>query len=139
MKNYEQFHDGYFEGMWVPGQGTTHVYLATSGRDRSIAVLNGVVMLKVTGFKEGNIILDVGTCDSPEATLEDIATLYDLKPGHEPANWEVQLLDRIRNGSLVLFSISTSYGGECLILAEKVSLLSEEAWKEHYMLVRSSK
>jgi hypothetical protein len=59
MKSYEQFHDGYFEGIWMPVPGTAHVHLATSDRQRSTAVLTGVVMVKVTGFKEGNIILDV--------------------------------------------------------------------------------
>ena len=44
MKTYEQFHDGYFEGIWIPAEGTAHVYLATSNRQRSTAVLTGVVI-----------------------------------------------------------------------------------------------
>ncbi len=138
MKEYEQFHDGYFEGIWIPGQGTAYVHLATSDRQRSTAVLRGVVMVKITGFKEGNIILDVGTRGGTEPTLEDIATLYDLKPDHEPASWELQLLEKIRKESLCLFEINCSYGGECLILAESVELLSQEEWMEQCTLVRSS-
>ena len=95
-------------------------------------------MVKVTGFKEGNIILDVGTRGGTEPTLEDIATLYDLKPDHEPASWELQLLEKIRKESLYLFEINCSYGGECLILAESVELLSQEEWMEQCTLVRSS-
>jgi hypothetical protein len=130
MKNYERFHDGYFEGIWVPGQCVAHVHLATSDRQRSTAVLTGVVMIKVTGFREGNIILEVGTRSGGEATPEDIATLYDLKLGHEPTTWELQLLEKLKNGSLCLFEISCSYGGECLILAEGVNLLTQEEWME---------
>jgi hypothetical protein len=135
--NYEQFHDGYFEGIWIPGQGAAHVHLATSDRRRSTAVLNGVVMVKVTGFKEGNIILDVDTRSGTEANLDDITALYDLKPNHEPATWELQLLERIKNKLLFLFEISSSYGGECLILAEGVDFLSQEDWVERYIPVRS--
>jgi len=137
MKGYEQFHDGYFEGIWIPSQGAAHVYLATSDRQRSTAVLTGVVMVKVTGLKEGNIILDVGTRGASEPTLEEIANLYDLTSGHEPAAWELQLLERVRNKSLCLFEINCSYGGECLILAESVELLSQEEWIERHMPVRS--
>jgi hypothetical protein len=139
MKVYEQLHDGYFEGIWIPGQGTAHLHLATSDRRRSTAVLTGVVMVRVTGFREGNIILDAGTRGGNESTLEDIASLYDLKPGHEPEAWEFQLLDRIRSESLCLFEINSSYGGECLILAENIQLLSQEQWIEQYMPVRSQK
>jgi hypothetical protein len=139
MKEYEKFHDGHFEGIWIPGKGTAHVHLATSDRQRSTAVLNGVVMVKVTGFKEGNIILDVGTRTGAEATPQDLATLYDLKPSHEPAAWELQLQERIKNKFLLLFEISSSYGGECLILAERVDVLSQEEWMERYLPVRSPK
>jgi hypothetical protein len=138
MKEYEQFHDGYFEGIWIPAKGAAHVYLATSDRQRSTAVLNGVVMVRVTGFKEGNIILDVDTRNGTEANLGDITTLYDLKPNHEPATWEIQLLERIKNKLLFLFEISSSYGGECLILAEAIDLLSREEWVERHMPARIS-
>ena|ERR1700683_5449065 len=137
MKGYEQFHDGYFEGIWIPAKGTAHVYLATSDRQRSTAVLSGVVMVRVTGFREGNIILDVGTWGASEPTLEEIAILYDLKLAHEPEAWELQLLERVRNESLCLFEINCSYGGECLILAESVQLLSREEWIERHMPVRN--
>jgi len=137
MKGYDQFHDGYFEGIWIPAKGTAHVYLATSDRQRSTAVLTGVVMVKVTGFKEGNIIFDVGIRCAHDPTPDEIANLYDLKPGHEPAAWELQLLDKVRNESLCLFEINCSYGGECLILAESVELLSQGQWIERHMPVRS--
>src|SRR5579864_6307193 len=94
MTNYEQFHDGFFEGLWVPEKGSVHLYLSTLGRERATVLLTGVVMLKVTGFKEGNIIFDVTTRDREEITSQDIADLYDLQPDHQPNAWEHQLLEK---------------------------------------------
>lgn len=130
MYRYEQFHDGYFEGIWIPGTGTVHVFLSTSDRQQSTAVLSGVVMLKASGLKEGNIILEVGTRDG---NLDDIAVLYDLGPDHEPATWETELVDKISRRFLLLFEINPSYGGECLILAKALELLDRQAWMERYV------
>lgn len=129
MTNYKQFHDGFFEGLWVPEKGVVHVYLRTSGKERITVVLTGVVMLKVAGFKEGNIIFDVTTRDREEITLLDIADLYDLEPDHQPSTWEHQLLEKAQKQGFQLFQISPSYGGSCLALAEVVEL-TENARRE---------
>jgi hypothetical protein len=138
VQRYEQFHDGYFEGIWVPERGNAHVYLATSDRRRTTVVLEGVVMVRLTGFKGGNIILDVSIRNGAEPSIEDIAVLYDLTPDHSPEPWERDLLQRVRQESLCLFEISSSYGGECLILAASVQLLSREQWIDRYLLSGSS-
>src|SRR5205807_1093863 len=88
MNNYTEYHDGFFDGLWIQDEGTLQVYLRTSGKKRNTVALTGVVMLKVTGFKAGNIIFEVLTRDHNEITLQDIAELYDLPAGHEPAKWE---------------------------------------------------
>lgn len=118
MTNYPEFHDGLFEGMWIAEKGVLHLYLSTLTRERMTVVLTGVVMLKVTGFREGNIIFDVLSRDHSEMTLQHIAELYELEPGHEPAKWEHQLLERARNEGLQLFELNPSYGGYCLVLAK---------------------
>src|SRR5438270_13064497 len=114
MKNYGQFHDGFFEGLWIPEKDTAEVYLSTTTGERTTVVLTGVVMLKATGFKQGNIIFDVTTRTAEEITQLDIAELYDLQPDRQPAFWESQLLEKAHRESFHLFQISPSYGGSCL-------------------------
>lgn len=126
MTNYKQFHDGIFEGLWIPSKGTVNVYLSTSERERTTVLLTGVVMVKVTGFKEGNIIFDVTTRDGDEITLLDIADLYDLRPDHQPAAWEHQLLEKAQKQGFQLFQINPSYGGSCLMLSEAVELMKND-------------
>jgi len=57
--NYTDFHDGFFEGLWISEKEIVHIHLSTASGERSTAVLTGVIMLKAGGFREGNIILDV--------------------------------------------------------------------------------
>lgn len=126
MTNYKQFHDGFFEGLWVPEKGIVHAYLSTLGRERTTVLMTGVVMLKVTGFKEGNIIFEVTTREHEEITLLDIADLHDLQPNHQPNAWEHQLLEKAQRQGFQLFQISPSYGGLCLALAEAVEFTKNE-------------
>src|SRR5438045_5230760 len=126
MKNYQQFHDGFFEGLRTPEKGIVYVFLSTSAKERTTVVLSGVVMVKVTGFKEGKIIFDVVIRDHQEITLQDIAELYELQAGHEPAGWEQQFLEKSQQQGLKIFEINPSYGGACLILAQAVEFMKNE-------------
>lgn len=132
MKNYGQFHDGFFEGLWIPDKEIAHVFLSTSKKERVTVILTGVVMLKASGLKEGNIIFEVLTRDHDEITLQEIAVLYDLKSGHEPAKWEQELLEKARQEDFMLFELNPSYGGSCLILARTTEFMNREEWAERY-------
>ena len=52
MNNYTEYHDGFFDGLWIQDEGTLQVYLRTSGKKRNTVALTGVVMLKVLLFAE---------------------------------------------------------------------------------------
>jgi hypothetical protein len=58
--------------------------------------------------------------DHNEITLQDIAELYELESGHEPAMWEHQLLNKAKQQGFSVFQINPSYGGSCLILAQAI-------------------
>jgi hypothetical protein len=132
MKNYTQYHDGFFDGLWRQNEGIVQVYLRTSEKERTTVVLTGVVMLKVMGFKTGNIIFEVLTRHHDEITLQDIAELYDLKSDHEPAKWEHELLEKARQEDFQIFELNPSYGGSCLILARTTEFVNREEWAERY-------
>ncbi|HEX5233964.1 MAG TPA: hypothetical protein VFW25_01400 [Silvibacterium sp.] len=48
MKNFGEFHDGSFEGLWLDGK-TAHVFLATEGREQFTVVAEGVAALAIDG------------------------------------------------------------------------------------------
>jgi len=122
MKNYGQFHDGLFEGLWIPEKGKGEVYLSTTTGERFTALFTGIVALKAADFKQGNIIFDVTVRTAEEITLLDIAELYDLQPDRQPGLWEDQLLEKAHRENFQLFQISASYGGYCLVLCKDIEL-----------------
>jgi hypothetical protein len=132
MTNYTQFHDGFFEGLWIPEKAVVHIFVSTLKKERAVFVLTGVVMVKVTGLKEGNIVLDISTRDHDEIAMLDIAELYELDPEHKPESWEQKLLEKARNESYQIFELNPSYGGSCLVLAHNTELISRTRWAECY-------
>jgi len=125
MKTYSEFHDGFLEGLRIDkDRKVVHVYLSTLEKERTTAVLSGVLMLRAGGFREGNIIFEVSTRDREEITLADITELYELESGHEPAAWEHELMNRAKAQPLQIFEVSASYGGTCLILAQTLEFVT---------------
>lgn len=129
MKNYSEFHDGYLEGLWIPENGTVHVFLRTDVEEEQITVvLKGVVMLRAGEFREGNIIVEVLVRDHEEVTLQDIGRLYELAPGHRAEDWEHQLLNRANEERMIILEINPSYGASCLVLAHTVEFMKRKEW-----------
>jgi len=52
MKDYGEFHDGGFEGLWVDNE-TAHVFLTTFDDRRFVAVCTRVAALSATEFRQG--------------------------------------------------------------------------------------
>ena len=122
MKNFTQFHDGFFDGLWIDST-RVHIYLSTLQKERFTAVADGVVRLFATGIKEGNIIFDVVVRDHDELTPDDISAVYDLAGGTALEEKASRLLDKAREEKWVLLEISPSYGANCLILARRVDVV----------------
>ncbi len=124
VKEYELFHDGDFEGLWIRGE-TVHVYLRTAENKHFEAVANGVAALGANGFRKGNIVLSVSTRSHAEIVLADIRELYDLRDGPEGRVQAENLLAKARQEKLTLLEVLPSYGATCLVLAESVDVQTE--------------
>lgn len=133
MKNYDQFHDGSFEGLWINGK-TVHLFLASEGLQRFVLVAEGISALSANGFKSGNIIFEVVTRSSEEVTLQDIQTLYELQTGSPGEIQAANLLEKVRLEKLELLEINPSYGANCLALGRSVELLTRDAWASRFLL-----
>ena len=131
MKNYSQFHDGSFEGLWIDGK-TVHLFLASEGLQRSVIVAEGVSALSANGFKSGNIIFEVVTRSSGEITLQDIQTLYELQAGSPGEIQAANLLKKVHLEKLEILEINPSYGASCVVLTSSHSLFKREEWLERH-------
>jgi|HubBroStandDraft_6_1064221.scaffolds.fasta_scaffold111759_1 hypothetical protein len=132
MKRYSQFHDGYFEGLWIDGT-TVHVYLSTLEKERFIAVAEGTVALAAGGFRLGNLVFDVVTRDRDEIVLRDIEELYSLQDGPAGEAQGDRLLSKARQEGMTLLETTSSYGATCMVLANSVGLLKRNEWLARYL------
>jgi hypothetical protein len=132
MKNYHEFHDGWFEGLWIDGK-RVHVYLSTVNKKAFTMVAQAVAGLSVDGLKTGNIILDVLVKTHEELNDHDVATLPELqmidttKPN--------LALQKVHEQKLSVMEINPSYGGSCLILAQSFALFERTEWFQRYAVV----
>jgi hypothetical protein len=118
MKEFDQFHDGYLDGLLIQG-GDVHLFLRTEGGQKFVVEASGVSSLRVDGFRQGNIILDVLIRSGDEITVHDIIGLYEFK---EEAK-ALTKLEEVRRKNLVVLEINPSYGATCTISAESVELV----------------
>ena len=119
MKNYSEFHDGFLDGVLIPAERSLHVYLRTASGKKTQVLLTGVVAVNLSGFREGNIILDVLVRQGSEIRAQDIGSVHQLEPDRDPKPWDAALLRRAHDSGMILFEINPSYGATCMVLAEK--------------------
>jgi len=132
MKEFPDFHDGRFEGLWVDAK-SAYLFLATEGRERHVVAALGVAALTVNGMREGNVILDVAERRTDEITEDDIERLYGT--GNTMlASQSHALLARARAEALMLLEINPSYGATCTVLAKSLELVKWEDWLNRYLL-----
>ena len=112
--NFPNFHDGFFDGFRV-AEKTAQLFLRTADQKLFTLVLQGVRALKLSGAREGNIILDLVIRDGDQMTLIDMQEVYGLAPDAPQAD---KSLKESREQGLQLLELNPSYGAEGLVLFE---------------------
>jgi hypothetical protein len=117
MKEFDQFHDGYLDGLQIQG-ANVRIFLRADGGQEFVLEVSGVLRPRADGFREGNIIFDVLVRNGDDITVHDIIDCYGFK---EEAN-ALTKLEELRRKNPVVLEINPSYGASCTILAESVEL-----------------
>jgi hypothetical protein len=136
MKHFNEFHDGWFQGLWIDGE-ITHLFLATEGKERFVMVAEGTEALAVDGVKAGNIIFEVLTRDQEEILPQDIDLLYGLQPNSAGRVHGNIAIEKARLQKWSLLEINPSYGATCLVLASSLRILTHRDWLAEYGLTLS--
>jgi hypothetical protein len=134
MREYGEFHDGWFEGLWIDAK-TTHVFLSTKERERFVFVADGVAEQAIDGIKSGNIIFEVLIRDTEEVFLRDIQCLYALRTVSTGEIQGANLLEKARLQGWKILEINPSYGANCLILANSFELHRRDDWLKQYFAI----
>jgi hypothetical protein len=117
------FHDGYFDGIWLGPNKLVHCFLRTVKEQPFILILEGVQALVLTDFKQGNIILDLVFRNTGEITPSDIEELYGVGPGTPQVT---TLLKAATERGLQVLEINPSYGAQGLVLFQNWNLIQRE-------------
>jgi hypothetical protein len=125
MKKFDQFHDGYLDGLLIEGPEAT-VFLSTEQRVPFVLEIGNLLSLKAGEFRQGNIIYDVLVRDAGEITVQDMIEFFEFKDVLKAQ----KKLEEARQQNLLVLDITPSYGASCQILASSVGVASRESWNE---------
>jgi hypothetical protein len=105
------FHDGSFDGVWLPGDKSVYLFVRTVDDKRFTIVLRDVFSMKLDNVRQGNSIFDITLTDTDQLTAERLLAIYevsDVKRDEQIA----RLLASTRAQRLKMLEMSTSYGAE---------------------------
>lgn len=117
------FHDGYFDGIWIGPNKAVHCFLRTVQEQSFVLVLEGVQALIIKDLKQGNIILDLVLRSTTEITPSDMEELYGVGPGTPQVT---TLLKTATERGLQILEINPSYGAQGLVLFQNWNLSQRE-------------
>lgn len=116
MTSLPDFHDGYFDGLYLSEHRIVHLFLRTvDGHGYSVA-LDRTEALRLSNVRAGNVVLDLDI--NHQITAQDIQQCYELPEGD--TEQIARLLDTSKRDGLVLVEMNSSYGAELTALCAEV-------------------
>jgi hypothetical protein len=121
MNDYSIFHDGFVDGFLIR-ESQVIIFLRTMEKEAFALVADDVVRMRADNFTECNIILDIVARQGPELILSDL-DVYGFAAGPLGEKQSNDALERLRTENRVALEINPSYGCECFLIAQAVTLL----------------
>jgi hypothetical protein len=123
VNNIPDFHDGFFDGLWISDQKRIHVFLRAADKKPFTLILHGAMLLNASNVKQANIILDLVVLDAEHITAEHIGKLYEL--GAQREEKIEQFWASAQHEGLNVLELSSSYGADCIALFRRAELLAK--------------
>lgn len=123
MKTFNEFHDGFVEGVLLDGT-SAFVFLSTWKKDQFVMKLDDLLSLKMDDFRQGNILFDVLIREGNEVTGDDIESLFGFTEDTKAA----EKLAEAHEDRNVVVEVNPSYGASLLAISKSISMVSRETW-----------
>lgn len=114
------FHDGSFDGLYLPGDKRARLFLTTLNKEQFTIVLDGVEALRLCDVKEGNIVNGVLFIDTNELTEGHISFAHDLSDIARDKEHIAACLASAQKAGLRGLAIKSSYGLEGVVLFKRI-------------------
>ncbi len=128
MNAYDsKFHDGFVDGFFIR-EPQVIIFIRTDGNEEFALVADDVTRMRVDGLLQGNIIFDIVIRRGEDLTRRDV-DIYGFAPGSDGEERASELLQQLRTENRVAFEINPSYGCECFLIAQAVTLVPRSELK----------
>jgi hypothetical protein len=129
MNNYNsKFHDGFVDGLLIREQQAI-IFIRTEGNEAFALVADDVTRMRVDCLLHGNIIFDIVMRQGPELTRGDV-DVYGFTANPSGEELAAGTLERLRMENRVALEINPSYGCECFLIAQAVTLIPRSDLKD---------
>jgi hypothetical protein len=117
------FHDGYFDGIWLAANNRAHLFLRTVNGESFVMALDGVKAIVLNELKEGNIIFDLVFRNTENIVYADMEALYGVGSDKQPL---VRALEAATAERLQILELNSSYGAHGLALFQTWTVSQRE-------------
>ncbi len=122
MNAYDsKFHDGFVDGFFIR-EPQVIVFIRTDDNEAFALVVDGVTRMRVDSLREGNIIFDIVISRGEDLTRSDV-DIYGFAANADGERRATEKLQKLRTENQLALEINPSYGCECFLIAEAVTLV----------------
>jgi hypothetical protein len=132
MSAYDsKFHDGFVDGFLIR-EPQIIVFIRTDDNEAFALVADGVTRMRVDGLREGNIIFDIVIRQGEDLTRSDV-DIYGFAANSDGERRATETLQQLRTEDRVALEINPSYGCECFLIAQAVTLIPRSELKNLHL------
>jgi hypothetical protein len=122
-----KFHDGFVDGFLIR-EPQVIIFIRTEGDEAFALIADDVTRMRVDSFLQGNIIFDIVMRHGNELTRSDV-DVYGFAADPNGERLANDKLERLRMEDRVVLEINPSYGCECFLIAQAVTLIPRSELK----------
>ena len=122
-----KFHDGFVDGFLIR-EPQVIIFIRTDGDEAFALIADDVTRMRVDSFLQGNIIFDIVIRHGNELTRSDV-DVYGFAADANGERLANDKLERLRKEDRVVLEINPSYGCECFLIAQTVTLIPRSELK----------
>ena len=128
MNAYDsKFHDGFVDGLLIR-EPQVIIFIRTASNESFALVANDVTRMRVDSLLQGNVIFDIVMRQGEDLTRSDV-DIYGFAASPDGEKLAVDKLERLRTENRVALEINPSYGCECFLIAQAVTLIPRSELK----------
>jgi hypothetical protein len=125
---HSKFHDGFVDGLLIHKQ-QVFIFIRTEGNEAFALVADDVTRMRVDRLLDGNIIFDIVIRQGHELTRNDM-DVYGFASDSDGEKLATDKLEQLRMENRVALEINPSYGCECFLIAQAVTLIPRSEIKD---------